>query len=200
MRLTLPILACTLSLTATLVAAKKAQDSHLWLFSAQWTKNTKMSPQPDHIVSIESVDKFCILLPAKPNVDIPISEAEGGAKSFCTPKAFSDPSQGQFPDGFWSNVEVKSGKGPKGGNYIQMTGCFRREKLGLNPGDEGGQYSPAGAPKNTQCIGYDHYVELVEPAENRACLRCCQQLADCPVNKATQGCEAVIPGNYFDCN
>jgi hypothetical protein len=65
---------------------------------------------------------------------------------------------------------------------------------------------------------YNHYVELVEPAGRRACIKCCDNPIDCPVTKGTstpitaidivisstfsdtQGCPQVIPGNYFDCD
>jgi hypothetical protein len=30
---------------------------------------------------------------------------------------------------------------------------------------------------------YNHYVELVEPSDKRACIRCCDDPADCPLNK-----------------
>jgi len=71
---------------------------------------------------------------------------------------------------------------------------------------------------------YNHYVELLEPAGPRACIRCCDDPDDCPthmgqfvpfvlkqklrveptrslllLNKDTEGCPNVIPGNYFDC-
>ena len=108
-----------------------------------------------------------------------------------------------------------------------MTGCIRPEKLSrLNPSDAGGQYDSSGGaggkgnPQGSQCLGYKHYVELVEPAGPRACIRCCDDPRDCPTNKGmwiyalpnvlgrgadsrssdTQGCPNVIPGNYFDCN
>ena len=32
---------------------------------------------------------------------------------------------------------------------------------------------------------YNHYVELVEPGANRACIKCCDNPADCPTNKGT---------------
>ena len=32
---------------------------------------------------------------------------------------------------------------------------------------------------------YKHYVELVEPSEFRACIKCCDDAADCPTNKGT---------------
>ena len=106
-----------------------------------------------------------------------------------------------------------------------MTGCIRPEKLSrLNPNDAGGQYDSSGGaggngnPQGSQCLGYNHYVELVEPAGPRACIKCCDDPADCPTNKGmcgclrltaslvadravpdTQGCPNVIKGNYFNC-
>jgi hypothetical protein len=29
---------------------------------------------------------------------------------------------------------------------------------------------------------YNHYVEVVEPAGSQACIKCCDDLADCPTN------------------
>ena len=139
-----------------------------------------------------------------------------------------------------------------------MTGCIRPETVDcLNPGDGGGQYDSSGGaggrgnPQGSVCTGcvsnslpqvrlvlydynvyfrYKHYVELVEPAGPRACIKCCDDPADCPTNKGecirwqsswnllpcnlpgqwtyadvillhtdTQGCPAVISGNYFNC-
>ncbi|KAK7684250.1 hypothetical protein QCA50_012633 [Cerrena zonata] len=57
-----------------------------------------------------------------------------------------------------------------------------------------------GNPEGSVCLGYNHYVELVEPAANRACIKCCDDFNDCPVNKDTQGCPNVIQVNYFNCN
>ena len=56
-----------------------------------------------------------------------------------------------------------------------------------------------GNPQGSICLGYNHYVELVEPRGPRACIKCCDDPADCPVNQDTLGCPTVIPGNYFDC-
>jgi len=88
-----------------------------------------------------------------------------------------------------------------------VTGCIRPEKLSrLNPNDAGGQYDSSGGagghgnPQGSICLGYNHYVELVEPRGPRACIKCCDDPADCPTNKDTQGCPNVIPGNYFNCN
>ena len=64
---------------------------------------------------------------------------------------------------------------------------------------------------------YAHYVELVEPADKRACIKCCDNNDDCPLSTGefgclsgkdgsytscledTSGCPKVIPGKYFNC-
>jgi hypothetical protein len=71
-----------------------------------------------------------------------------------------------------------------------VTGCIRPETLDrLNSNDGGGQYDSSGGaggqgnPAGSKCLGYNHYVELVEPDANRACIKCCDVFADCPLDK-----------------
>lgn len=92
----------------------------------------------------------------------------------------------------------------------------------LNNDDGGGQYDSSGGaggrgnPAGSVCSGYvqfsvaemklaltvpfndryAHYVQIIEPDVSRACIRCCQHTKDCPTNKDTAGCPAVIPGTY----
>ena len=81
--------------------------------------------------------------------------------------------------------------------WFTVTGCIRPETLDrLDPNDAGGQYDSNGG---SICSNYGFYVELVEPLNSRACIRCCENLDDCPTNEDTKACPAVIPGNYFDC-
>lgn len=35
---------------------------------------------------------------------------------------------------------------------------------------------------------YAHYVELVEPADKRACIKCCDNNDDCPLSTGEFGC------------
>jgi len=151
-------------------------------------------------------------------------DQSGGMKTYCSPAGKYDPQQGELPSDFWRNVEFKNGTGPGGGRYAQrefftrhspradsdlqlaVTGCIRSEKVDrLNPDDAGGQYDSSGGagglgnPQGSICLNYNHYVELVEPRGPRACIRCCDDPSDCPLDKDTQGCPSVIPGNYFDC-
>jgi hypothetical protein len=48
----------------------------------------------------------------------------------------------------------------------------------LQPNDGGGQYDSApggtdgkGNPAGSVCLGYNHYVQIVEPDANRICIR-----------------------------
>jgi len=149
-------------------------------------------------------------------------------QTYCSPAGKYTAEQGQLPPDFWRNVEFQSG-GPIGARYVQreltfpsatlpgapmahpdhrfpVTGCIRPEIVSqLNPGDAGGQYDSNGGvggmgnPQGSVCLGFNHYVELVEPRGPRACIKCCENPNDCPVDKDTLGCPTVIPGNYFDC-
>jgi hypothetical protein len=161
----------------------------------------------DNIVSIKSTTNFCMIMPRKAHTNIGDSEHPGGMKTYCSASGRTDSGkQGLIPGGFWKNVAMKSGKGKKGGKYVQLTGCINPSKVDrLNSKDSGGQYDSSGGkggkgnPQGSACLGYKHYVELVEPAGPRACIRCCNDAVDCPTNKDTSGCPAVIPGNYFNC-
>ncbi|TFK33463.1 hypothetical protein BDQ12DRAFT_691142 [Crucibulum laeve] len=160
----------------------------------------------DNIVYVTDAQNYCMIMPRDPHTNIGDSEHPGGMKTYCSPSGRYSTQQGQLPANFWSNVALKTGNGPTGQRYAQLTGCIRPELLSrLNPSDGGGQYDSSGGdgglgnPAGSKCLGYNHYVELVEPSDNRACIKCCDDFNDCPLNKDTQGCPAVIPGNYFNC-
>ncbi|KAF4596756.1 hypothetical protein EYR40_007556 [Pleurotus pulmonarius] len=163
-------------------------------------------PAVDNIVYVTDATSHCMIMPRDPHTNIGDSEHPGGMKTYCSPAGRYSSKQGQLPPDFWSNVAFKTGYNAKGKRYAQLTGCIRPEKLSrLNPSDGGGQYDSSGGagglgnPQGSVCLGYKHYVELVEPADKRACIKCCDDPADCPLNKDTQGCPAVIKGNYFNC-
>lgn len=64
-------------------------------------------------------------------------------------------------------VALADGVTPKAANVLGMSGIVcPPSKLAYLP-----------------CIRYKHYVELVEPAGPRACIKCCDDPADCPTNK-----------------
>lgn len=156
-------------------------------------------------MKVESESDYCMIMPRTPHTDIGDSEHPGGMQAYCSASA-GERDAGSLPDNFWSKVDFQVGKGPNGGKYAQLTGCIRPETVDrLNPQDYGGQYDSSGGeggrgnPQGSMCKGYNHYVELVEPAGHRACIRCCEDFNDCPVHLDTAGCPNVIPGNYFNC-
>ncbi|KAF7318729.1 hypothetical protein HMN09_00385100 [Mycena chlorophos] len=149
-----------------------------------------------------------MIMPKDAHTNIGDSERPGGTTTYCSPAAHnSSTAQGTFSDAFWTRVEYESGVGRGGQKFAQLTGCINPRTVDrLNPGDEGGQYDSSGGQRGTgnpvgsTCVGFKHYVEIVEPGGNRACIRCCNDAADCPTNKDTQGCPVVIPGNYAGCD
>ncbi|KAH8986393.1 hypothetical protein EDB86DRAFT_2947945 [Lactarius hatsudake] len=162
---------------------------------------------PDNIVYITDAKTHCIIVPRTPHTNVGDSEHPGGMKTYCTPAGRLDSSQGQLPADFWRDIEFKNGTGMNGGRFAQVTGCINSSHLSrLNPNDAGGQYDSSGGvggmgnPQGSICLNYNHYVEILEPAGPRACLKCCDDPADCPTNKDTQGCPNVIEGNYFNCD
>jgi len=164
-------------------------------------------PAPDNIVYVTDANTFCMIVPRDPHTDIGNSEHPGGMITYCSPNGRYSPLQGELPQDFWRQVAFVSGGGIHGARFAQLTGCIRPELVDrLNPFDAGGQYDSSGGvggqgnPAGSVCLGYNHYVELVEPGGNRACIKCCDDPADCPLDRDTQGCQSVIPGNYFDCN
>ncbi|KAI7820922.1 hypothetical protein BC939DRAFT_213021 [Gamsiella multidivaricata] len=140
--------------------------------------------------AVISAKKFCIFLP--PKYGGGISESEDSAVAFCTEPISSAPKAGTLPAGFIKTTHFVTNT-QKG--YVQVTGRIDRSKYGLSSKDGGGQYDIK-APVGSKCAGYNYYVELVEPDSQRYCIRCCKNKADCPVNKSTYGCEAVLGGDY----
>jgi len=170
-------------------------------------KDLEARQDAQNIVYIKDANTFCMIVPRDPYTNIGDSEHPGGMTTYCSPGGRYAPQQGQLPPDFWKNVEFKTGNGINGVRYAQLTGCISPEKVDrLNPADAGGQYDSNGGvdgrgnPQGSVCLGYNHYVELVEPRGPRACIRCCDDPNDCPTNKDTLGCPVVIPGNYFDCS
>ncbi|KAF8678750.1 hypothetical protein RHS04_05132 [Rhizoctonia solani] len=155
---------------------------------------------PDNTVLIESASNYCLIMPRHAHTNIGDSESEGQMQSYCSTSAHSHDSQGYLPDDFWRKVTYKKGKGK--GDWVQLTGCIKKGFSQLNDNDGGGQYDSSGGdggtgnPRGSKCKNYNHYVEIVEPDVGRACIRCCKEYSDCPLDKDTAGCPAVVPGTY----
>jgi len=161
---------------------------------------------PDNTVVITGPDNYCLIVPKDPHINIGDSEHPGGTTSYCSAAAQTPGVGGELAPNFWSNVDYITGQGVDGGRYVQLTGCINSGTLDrINPDDAGGQYDSSGGtdgqgnPVGSVCTGYNHYVELLEPAGPRACIRCCIDAVDCTTSKDTSGCPAVIPGKYFNC-
>ncbi|TEB30845.1 hypothetical protein FA13DRAFT_498756 [Coprinellus micaceus] len=163
--------------------------------------------EPENTVLIKGPDNFCLVVPRDEHTDIGESEHPGGTTVYCSPNARYDTRQGQLFSTFWTNVEHVTNFGVNGGRYTQLTGCIDPSTLDrLNIDDDGGQYDSSGGsfgtgnPEGSVCVGYNHYIEILEPSAPRACIRCCDDPDDCPTHDDKDGCPSVIPGNYFDCD
>ena len=150
---------------------------------------------PSKQVCGTSASHHCLILP-KNRQTIGDSEHPGGMKSYCTKPYSSE--QGKLNSGFWSEVHFK-----KTDKYAQLTGCINpKVQSTLVSNDDGGQYDSNGGdggkgnPRGSVCLGYASYVEIVEPRDRRACIRCCHNPADCDISNDEAGCPAVIPGKY----
>ncbi|KAG8705331.1 hypothetical protein FRC09_003023 [Ceratobasidium sp. 395] len=176
----------------------------LFTLTATITLASPLHPRagPDNTVTVASPTNYCLIMPRNAHTNIGDSESEGQMQSYCSAEAHSDDSQGLLPDNFWKRVTYKTGSGKNGQEYAQLTGLINGGFSQLNDDDGGGQYDSSGGdggkgnPRGSVCIGFNHYVEIIEPDVGRACIRCCQDPADCPTTMDTSGCPAIIPGAY----
>ncbi|KAG0018363.1 hypothetical protein BGZ81_010265 [Podila clonocystis] len=161
---------------------------------ATFTKVTppaQATPIGGKTVAVYSKTDFCLFLP-------PVCGQGGiaanGHKSipFCTKPLNYRYSAKPFPTDFIRTAHFRSNT-QRG--WVQVTGRIRRQKYCLKGSDQGGQ-SDRWHPPGASCSMYPHFVEFVEPNENIYCIRCCKIASDCPINRATEGCRAVIRGNY----
>ncbi|KAG0005911.1 hypothetical protein BGZ79_000605 [Entomortierella chlamydospora] len=142
--------------------------------------------------TILSKSDFCIFLPPKFGGDIALNEDR--AVAFCTkPNMVGAPNAQVLPAGFIKTAHFVANTTA---NWVQVTGRLNRAKYGLSPKDGGGQYDMR-APVGALCNGYKSFIQLTEPDAEIYCIRCCQNKADCPVNKSTHGCERVLGGSYL---
>ncbi|KAI9266603.1 hypothetical protein BDA99DRAFT_506138 [Phascolomyces articulosus] len=144
----------------------------------------------DKQVLIHSGDDFCLFLPPQPGLEVAPHEKDG--IPFCS-SANEVPGATQFPDGFITVAHYE-----KNETYEQVTGYFDRTKYNLLESDGGGQYDNHGngKPTGASCVGYNYFVTMIEPSDNRFCIRCCQKNEDCPTGRSEYGCLRIIPGDY----
>ncbi|KAF7965275.1 hypothetical protein HWV62_28838 [Athelia sp. TMB] len=141
----------------------------------------------DNTVSISSTTKFCMIMPRNPHTDIGDSEHPGGTKSYCSSSARTSSTQGQIPSNFWSNVAYKTGKGKSGGKYAQRMSQSVDNTTPVVVLEVGETPREVSAPDTVITSRHRFtkitFAQIVEPAENRACIRCCANASDCPTNK-----------------
>ncbi|KAI7859084.1 hypothetical protein BDC45DRAFT_422261, partial [Circinella umbellata] len=141
-------------------------------------------------VIINSEDDFCLFLPPEPGLEVAPYETEG--IPFCH-SANEVPGAQQFSEGFITTAHYT-----KNSTYVQVTGYLDRTKYNLQANDGGGQYDNHGhgKPTGATCSGYNYFVTMIEPSDNRFCIRCCQNKEDCPTGRSEYGCLRIIPGDY----
>ncbi|CAM0142698.1 hypothetical protein VKS41_002742 [Umbelopsis sp. WA50703] len=142
------------------------------------------------IVQVVDSKDFCFFLPPPGSSDMLISDNEGDAVSYCmgsTPKATDS---NTFPDGFILSAHFVSTS-----DYVQVTGQIDPSKANLVASDEGGQYDVV-SPQGASCAGYKYFVNLVEPAGDDYCIRCCNTETNCNRGISQDGCARVVPGDY----
>ena len=132
----------------------------------------------------------CLMLPPEESGDI--AKSEDCAKAFCQHPNESTPGAKPLPEGFIQSANFLKNETA---GWIQVTGRMDRTSYQLKDTDEGGQYDTR-APLGASCADYSSFVQIMEPANNIYCLRCCKSKHDCPVNRSTHGCNEVLGGQY----
>ncbi|KAK4517334.1 uncharacterized protein ATC70_000669 [Mucor velutinosus] len=142
------------------------------------------------IAQVVDANNFCVFLPPNDSKDRIIADTEWNAQAFCignTPKAKN---AGKLDSGF-----IQSAHYLKTDQYVQVTGQINPAKARLIASDEGGQMDVR-APMGSSCAGWKYYVNLIEPAGNTYCMRCCNDDRTCNRGISEKGCAHIIPGDY----
>ncbi|KAF9911083.1 hypothetical protein BX616_010674 [Lobosporangium transversale] len=140
------------------------------------------------IAALDSADSYCFFLP--PMVGGDIAANEDRAIAFCNKPNPRAPGAKIFPPGF-----VLSAHWATGPNWIQITGQIDPAQYSLNPCDTGGQYDIK-APVGATCVGYNHFVNVIEPELGVYGMRCCKEKQDCDVYHSTYGVKRVYGAQY----
>ncbi|KAI8340632.1 hypothetical protein BC941DRAFT_417736 [Chlamydoabsidia padenii] len=146
-------------------------------------------------VQVTSANDFCLFLPPQPGLEVAVNEDNG--VPFCMNPTTVQGSQ-PFPQGFITTAHYHQTD-----SYTQITGFFDRSKYNLSQSDGGGQYDSHANHKPTggSCQHFPYFVSMIEPSNNRFCIRCCQNTDDCKTGISQNGCARVVtPGNYDENN
>ncbi|KAI0063809.1 hypothetical protein BV25DRAFT_1914881 [Artomyces pyxidatus] len=153
-------------------------------------------PSPSTTVHITDEGDFALLLPN--TAGELVSDAESDGVAFCSPGSGEAHCVNSMPEGFIVAASILKADDDA---WIQVTGCLDANKFHLDPSDKGGQFDVR-FPNGAQCTfgGYGaSFIELVEPALNRFCLRCCAAENDqinCNSHLDRAGCDNAVPGVY----
>ncbi|ORX41109.1 hypothetical protein BD324DRAFT_659672 [Kockovaella imperatae] len=177
----------------------------LLLDPPQATMGTPMNQTSmSRLVSVNSIDDFCVFAPPEPNSVIGETEAEEVA--WCIQQRND---ARVIPDGTFQAIHFV--KSPL---YVQVMGWGDFTRINIQYGDEGGELDPHGATGlgnpvggnvTSNITGQDvHYEEWMNyMAYNQFCIRICtaenstySAALECQHTLDEMGCEWVMPGDY----
>jgi len=142
-------------------------------------------------IKLVSESDFCLFLPPQPGLNVATNEDNG--IPFCSNGSNDVPGAQPFPNGFITTAHFQQND-----TYQQVTGYMNPSAYQLSSTDQGGQYDNHGngKPIGASCQGYSYFVSIIEPADSRFCIRCCQNFDDCNSGRSGFGCLRVVPGDY----
>ncbi|KAG2175400.1 hypothetical protein INT43_001047 [Umbelopsis isabellina] len=142
-------------------------------------------------IKLVSESDFCLFLPPQPGLEVATNEDNG--IPFCSNGSNDVPGAKNFPQGFITVAHFQQND-----TYQQVTGYMDPSAYQLSSTDQGGQYDNHGngKPVGASCQGYSYFVSIIEPADSRFCIRCCQSTEDCNTGTSQDGCLQVVPGDY----
>ncbi|KAI8146660.1 hypothetical protein BJV82DRAFT_599366 [Fennellomyces sp. T-0311] len=149
-----------------------------------------VSDNPYITLEVKDATNFCTFLPPADSVDRNIASTEYIANVYCMGSTPQAKAVGKLADGFIQSAHFLATD-----SYVQVTGQIDPVKGNLNATDEGGQYDIV-MPKGAVCVGWKHFVNLIEPAGNTYCIRCCHSKVDCNRGISEKGCAHIVPGDY----
>ncbi|PWN51855.1 hypothetical protein IE53DRAFT_385780 [Violaceomyces palustris] len=158
------------------------------------------------LATINSIDDWCTFGP--PSNDQPLGNVEGETVAYCTKPRNN---ARVIPDGTVTGAHFV--KTPL---YIQLMATGDFTKIGMMPGDEGGELDPHGATNMGNPVGgnvtsnisgedvfYEEWMNYVSATQ--ICFRICIAGSDlaptpleCQHELDVMGCNFVMPGNYAD--
>ncbi|KAJ9118652.1 hypothetical protein QFC22_003872 [Naganishia vaughanmartiniae] len=171
------------------------------------TRGTAINQTSDsRLLSLNSIDDFCLFAPPEPGATIGDTEAD--VVAFCT---INRNNARVIPDGVLKAVHFV--KTPL---YVQVQGWGDFSKLGVAAGDQGGELDPHGATGEGNPVGgnvtsnvtgsdvpYQEWMSFMSATQ--FCLRICisenttySAALECQHTLDLMGCEWVMPGDYTE--